>query len=279
MIPASGLLAALLALASLVTPAASAPPRYDELTWLCTHNAMSSSDAGWRLANQTHTLEKQLASGVRALMLDIHVQDGKLVLRHGPPAARMFGSQPLSGALKTVGAFLAKHPDAVVTLILESYAPAQDVARSISRAGLAHYCHTQDPGKPWPTLAAMRRSGKRLVVFSDRVENNTSAPGWYMSTWWHCWETDWQATSTDALLHAKPRRGKRSNKLFILNHFITNPLPSRKAATSANSDPFLTKRIAKAQKDFGKKPNFLVLDFYQLGDAKRAVQKLNQPGK
>lgn len=255
-----------------------AAPRYDQITWLCTHNSMSSSEAGWKLANQTHTIEKQLSSGVRALMLDIHVQDRKLVLRHGPPAARVFGFQPLPDALQTIRTFLVRNPDAIVTLILESYAPSKDVAAAISNANLATYCHTQNTEKPWPTLDTLRKSGKRLVVFSDRVEKGTTAPDWYMYVWQHCWETDWQAVSTDDLLNAKQRRGKQSNKLFILNHFITNTFPSRKASKDANSLPFLSRRIAKARKDFGKKPNFLVLDFYEQGDASSIVKRLNQQG-
>lgn len=249
--------------------------RYDQTTWLCTHNSMSSEDAGWKMANQTHTITKQLDSGVRALMLDIHRQDGKLVLRHGPPIARMLGFQPLSEGLVEIETFLSKNPNAIVTLILESYAPAKDVAKAITSAKLHTYCHTQDPAKPWPTLAQMRSSGKRLVILSDRVEKGTTAPKWYMHVWQHCWETNWQAKTKTDLLNAKPRRGKRSNRLFILNHFITETFPSKQLSEKANTDPFLTKRIDKALKDFGKKPNFLVLDFYHLGDAKKTVKALN----
>ncbi|MBK1831987.1 hypothetical protein JIN77_14720 [Verrucomicrobiaceae bacterium R5-34] len=259
----------------MLSSAVSAEPRYDQITWLCSHNAMNSSDDGWRFANQKHTIAAQLDNGVHALMLDIWKQDGQLVLRHGPEMARFLGSKKFSIELKTLHDFLTKHPDSVITLILESKVPAAEVAREISQAGLARFCHFQDPTKPWPTLTAMRASGKRLVVFSDRVARGKAVPKWYMPVWDHAWETNWQAKNTADLLAAKARRGKRSNRLFILNHFITTGLPKIEHAKVANAAPFLQQRVDLAVKTFQRKPNFLVLDFYHLGDGFNVVKRLN----
>ncbi|BDS07303.1 hypothetical protein NT6N_23430 [Oceaniferula spumae] len=250
--------------------------RYDQVTWLCTHNAMNAADDGWRLPNQTHTITKQLDQGVRALMLDVWKQDGELVLRHGPELARFLGYKKLSIELANIHAFLTKNPQAVVTLIFESYVPAMEVAKEITDSKLAPFCHFQDPAKPWPSIANMLKSGKRLVVFSDRVAKGTKAPSWYMPIWSHAWETNWQAKTTADLLAAKPRRGKRSNKLFILNHFVTNGVPSASDSKLANSNPFLQQRIDDAVKRFKSQPNFLVLNFYHLGDGAAAVKLLNQ---
>ncbi len=248
--------------------------RYDQVTWLCTHNAMNAADDSWKIPNQNHTIAKQLDNGVRALMLDVHLQEGVIVLRHGPPMARMFGSKPFVKELETVRTFLEKDKEAVVTLILESYVPAMDVAALFKTAKLEAYCHSQPVGKPWPTLEAMRKSGKRLVVFSDRVKSG-AAPAWYMHVWQHGWETDWEAETQQDLLAAKPRRGDVKNPLFILNHFITKGVPSRKLSLEANSNPFLQKRIDLVVAELKKKPNFLVLDFYDLGDGRMVVDALN----
>lgn len=250
-------------------------PRYDQITWLCTHNAMNSSDDGWRFPNQKHTIAMQLDRGVRALMLDVWKQDDQIVLRHGPEMARFLGYKNLSIELKTVHTFLNHHPESIITLILESKVPAAEVTREFTRAGLDSYCHYQDPALPWPTLGAMRTSGKRLVVFSDRVTKADTVPNWYMPVWDHAWETNWEAKNTADLLAAKARRGKRSNQLFILNHFITTGLPKIEHAKTANAAPFLQKRVDLAQKTFLRKPNFLVLDFYHLGDGMNTVKKLN----
>lgn len=254
---------------------AAQDPRYDEVTWLCTHNAMSSSDDGWKFTNQTHTITKQMEQGVNALMLDVWKQDGELVLRHGPKVARYLGYKKLNIELANIHTFLTKHPDRIITLILESYAPANEVATAIKQAKLAQFCHFQNPKKPWPKLSTMRNSGKRLVVLSDRVEKNTKAPDWYMHVWTHAWETNWQAKSKDELLNAKPRRGKRKNKLFILNHFITKGLPNKANAQKANTELFLSKRIESTRKIYNRKPTFLVLDFYEIGAGTKIVKRLN----
>ena len=253
--------------------------RYDQVTWLCTHNAMNSSDDGWKFANQTHTITKQLEQGVGTLMLDIWKQDDELVLRHGPEIARFLGYKKLGIELKNIHTFLSKHPDRIITLILESYVSANKVSAAIQKAKLAEFCHFQDPKKPWPQLSAMRSSGKRLVVLSDRVEKNTKAPRWYMHVWKHAWETNWQAKSKEDLLNAKPRRGKRSNQLFILNHFITRGLPNIADAKVANKNPFLWQRIEKTSQSLKEKPTFLVVDFYEVGAATECVKRLNSQGK
>ncbi len=43
---------------------------------LMTHNAMSSVAEKFKAPNQTHSLTEQLESGVRGLMLDMHMFNG-----------------------------------------------------------------------------------------------------------------------------------------------------------------------------------------------------------
>jgi hypothetical protein len=46
--------------------------RYDEVSYVTTHNAMSAADEpGWYLAEQPHGLTSQLSGGVRAAMIDV----------------------------------------------------------------------------------------------------------------------------------------------------------------------------------------------------------------
>lgn len=48
---------------------------YDRVTVPMTHNAMSNADDGWSTPNQTHGVARQLADGIRGLMLDVHYFD------------------------------------------------------------------------------------------------------------------------------------------------------------------------------------------------------------
>src|SRR5689334_1769530 len=93
--------------------------RYDQVSYPTTHNAMSNAEDGWRYPNQNFGLARQLADGVRALMLDAHVADnGRPVLCH---AICALGQTPLADGLAIVRRFLDDHRGEVVTIIFESY--------------------------------------------------------------------------------------------------------------------------------------------------------------
>ena len=79
---------------------ASGLPRYDEVSWLCTHNSYNASNSGFRFANHTLSIKEQLDTGVRAFMLDVHLVDKKIVLSHGSKGLSFIGSTPLEAELK-----------------------------------------------------------------------------------------------------------------------------------------------------------------------------------
>lgn len=258
----------------LLSVARAEPPpdrRYDQTVWLCTHNAMNNRADGWKLPNQSKNLRGQFDDGVRAFMLDIHVQDGDLVLRHGPDAARLLGFRPLADGLAEIRAMLESRPEAIVTLILENYAPPPQVAEALRKAGLERFAHTQEAGKPWPALREMLAGGKRLVVFSDRANGG---PAWFHPVWEHAWETPFSARRPEDLRNV-PNRGRRENPLLILNHFCADPLPSPRISAKINGIDFLTNRINQSRETFGRNPNFVVVDFHDLGDPGGVVAKIN----
>lgn len=254
---------------------AAEPPedrRYDEVAWLCAHNAMNNQADGWKVPNQNKNVGGQFQDGVRAFMLDLHPQDGTIVLRHGPAAARWLGFKPLNQELSEVRDLLEKNPRCVITLILESYVPAKDVGAAFQAAGLDRFAHTQDPKQPWPTLAAMIAANHRLVILSDRA---AGGPPWILDVWKQAWETPFSAKTKEDLKNV-PNRGNPKNALLILNHFCANPLPSRSLAGTVNAKDFLGERLRQAQRIFGRKPNFIAVDFHDLGDPASTVAELNR---
>lgn len=238
--------------------------RYDRVTWLCTHNAFAARADRFIFPNQTHGLRRQLEDGVRALMLDVHRHEGQLRLIHGKP---WLGKRPLADGLAEVAAFLKANPRAVVTLILESYADGPALARAFAAAGLAKQAHAQGPGA-WPTVGAMVEAGKRLVVLTNRGGGHTP---WLLPVWRHAFDTPWKARSLDDLRKVDIGRGKPDRALLIMNHFLGSPLPSRKLSAQANARELLTQRIARVRETYRRAPSFVVLDFYELGDAREVV--------
>src|SRR5690554_5963891 len=56
---------------------------YDQVVYATTHNAFNASDEGFKLANQTHGVRRQLEDGVRGLMLDIYDEGDDVLVYHG----------------------------------------------------------------------------------------------------------------------------------------------------------------------------------------------------
>lgn len=244
---------------------------YDSVSWLCSHNAMSNSQDKWAFPNQEWSIARQLEEGIHAQMWDVWEKKGELVLQHGNSHFALPGRLAFSRAAGIVVDYLEKNPDAVVTLILESYVPNEAVRKAFEAAGAGQYCFSLQPGDPWPALGELRRSNKRLVVFTDRPDKDGH---WPMPLWTHCVETPWSAKKPEDLEN-KYNRGKKENKLLIVNHFLTNPIASRKSAETVNTLEKLSERNAQLEKKLGRKGNFWVLDFVETGGGKDFIFSIN----
>jgi hypothetical protein len=242
---------------------------YDEVSYFTSHNAMSNEAEGWFVPNHEVPIAQQLELGVRALMLDIHISEGDLMLCHGTCLA---GSEPLGPRLETLRAFLEENPGELLTVILESYAPATLVAEAFTLAGLAELAHTQPVGQPWPTLGSLVADNERLVVFTDDPEGG---PEWMHGVWSHAFETSFDVKSPEQL-SCEPNRGQVGNALFILNHFLSTPFADPGGAAEINAAPFVLDRALGCWETHGRRPNFITVDFVSIGDVMAAVLELNE---
>ncbi|HAL14967.1 MAG TPA: hypothetical protein DCP67_14240, partial [Planctomycetaceae bacterium] len=101
---------------------------------------MSNAADRWLFPNQTHTITRQLTDGARALMLDLHIVDGEVHLVHSKP---FLGKRLLTDGLIEIRHFLEKTPKAVVTIIFESYVPADAVKQCFDETELTKFVHSQ----------------------------------------------------------------------------------------------------------------------------------------
>ncbi len=107
--------------------------RFDEVSWLTSHNAMSSEARSFASPNQHETITAQLQRGVRGLMLDVHPWHDDVWLCHGTCLA---GAQRHVEGLCEVARFLDANPTEVVTIIYESYVPGASVVADLRAVGL-----------------------------------------------------------------------------------------------------------------------------------------------
>lgn len=150
-------------------------PRYNEVTWIATHNSYASSHEGYWYANQKLNIPEQLRLGVRGLLLDVYDNNGQAMLYHGGKWTNRL-AQPLScartfrSALQEVREFLLANPQEVVTIFLECYITGPQVDNEVEAAGLGElvYQANFNSNAVWPLLSEMRNRNTRLVIFSDR---------------------------------------------------------------------------------------------------------------
>lgn len=246
---------------------------YNEVAFLTTHNAFNTGSEGFSFPNHNYGIAQQLQDGVRAFMLDVYDLFGTAVVYHGSFA---LGSQDLYDDLGEIRSFLDANPNEVVTIILECYVSSSTIESELNGSGLTSYLYTKIDGQPWATIQEMIDLNQRLVILSD--ENDAGAgQEWYHYVWDHAVETHYSVSSPQDFTDDF-NRGDSLNDLFIFNHFVTDAtigVGSESDAQTVNDYAFLMSRITDHFDSYGKFPNFITLDFYELGNGLQVVQDLN----
>ena len=247
--------------------------KYDEVAYLTTHNAFNSAEDNFQFPNQTYNITSQLESGVRALMIDVYDDAGIPVVYH---SFSILGSVPLYDIFLEIKDFLDMHPNEIITVILECYTNANSIENQLQQSFLYDYLYIKDANLPWSTLEDMIISNKRLVIFSDENDGNINQP-WYHYIWDYAVETHFSVNNINNF-SCNFNRGDSLNDLFIINHFLTDALFGYglyNESSVVNSNPFFINRIIDCQIQHNKFPNFITVDFFELGDAFAVVDHIN----
>jgi len=246
--------------------------QYNEVAYLTTHNAFNSDQDGLLFPNQTYNIASQLNDGVRGLMIDVYNDlFGTPVVYHSIIA---LGYIPLSDIFNDIKIFLDNNPNEVITIILECYVTANDIKDEINQAGLSNYLYTHNT--TWPTLQNMIHNDNRLVIFSD-VDDASSLQDWYHYVWEYAVETHYSVGNINDFT-CDFNRGNPLNDLFIFNHFVTDATLGYglyNESNDVNANPFFINRALNCQTQTNKFPNFVTVDYYELGDGLAVVDQLN----
>ena len=252
--------------------------RYDQVSYLTTHNAFSSYPRIQATFNQYQTLREQLTRGVRGMMLDVYPDSGGLLCHVNCNN----GYIPLSEGLGDLKWFLDTHPNEVLSLIFETYVTPDFLVTAFRAANLETYAYRYD-GVRWPTLREMINSNKRLIVFFDKLESDgypidNVSDGylnarWLHSEWVHAsetpytysvWEGEGCQMGADIPNYCRRDRGNE-NGLFVLNHFVA---PAQfTAADAVNQYSYLRPSARYCQAMRNRLPNFVAVDFYERAGA------------
>jgi hypothetical protein len=247
--------------------------QYNEVAYLTTHNAFNSDEDGLLFPNQSNNIASQLNDGVRGLMIDVYSLPilGTRVAYHSIIG---LGYIPLSDIFNDIKTFLDNNPNEIVTIILECYVTANDIEDEINQSGLSNYLYTHNT--VWPTLQNMIDNNSRLVVFTDE-DDASSSQNWYHYVWDYAVETHYSVGTINDFT-CNFNRGDPLNDLFIFNHFVTDAnlgYGLYNESNDVNANPFFITRAQNCQNQTNKFPNFVTVDYYELGDGLTVVDELN----
>jgi hypothetical protein len=183
------------------------------------------------------------------------------------------GALSLDSALGALHQFLVRHPNEVVILAIEDYVTPQDLARAFEASGLAALVYRGRPGAAWPTLRELIARDERVVAL---IESGRPGVPWLLPAFAVVQETPYSFPAVGDTLSCAPNRGGTSGTLFQVNHWIeTTPAPRPSNAAVVNAFDALMERARRCQRERGRLPNILAVDFYRTGALLRVTRALN----
>jgi len=249
--------------------------RLDELFFAMTHNSHAdNSSYSPFAANQDGDVTAQLVAGVRGLNIKPYWTDDAscgplgLYLYHGFP---VLGCEPFEDYLSALRNFLQSNPRECVVMTIEGSAPTARMDSLFRHVGLDGFLYAHGGGQ-WPRISDMITSGKRLVVFANRSDVSSFAG--FHGMWQNIVDVNYNHQST-ATFDCQLDRGNPNGAFFLLNHFLTNITPQPNSAAQTNAYDLLYNRALQCWQANGKRPNFVMVDFYATGDVIQVVDSLN----
>ncbi len=247
--------------------------QYDKVCFLMTHNAMNSSERGFTIPNQTHSVTNQLKNGVRGLMLDTYDGTNGVALTYH--ATALLGQEKLVDVMKEIKDFLLANKKEVVTIIFQNDGSNVQLEKAIDSIGLNTMTFIHNNGDAWPTLQTMVDNNQRLVLF---VENNKLPRASYlMYAWGTTFDTKYTYKNVNEFDSDVNRGGGGSKELYLVNHWLQSGigLPDKTLAPQANKRSVISKRVQDCSAANSHFINYLGVDFYEIGDAKAVVDSIN----
>jgi hypothetical protein len=260
-------------------------------------NSSNSFDVS---GNQFYNTTTQLNAGVRLLQAQIqHLNSSTsspLHLCHTD--CGLYDAGTVQSWLSEVKTWMDANPNEVVTILLVNgvNADASTLGQIFTNSGITKYTYTPTSSSPstWPTLQEMISANTRLVTFIASLSSNTGAE-YLLSEFDYVWENNYLVT-TPSNFTCTPDRpsavagslssAKSSGRMFLMNHFLDEEqlfgiqTPNMDAANTTNSaDATTVGSLGSAAQtcasSYGANPNYLLVDWFNVGPAIQTVDSLN----
>jgi hypothetical protein len=225
--------------------------------------------------------------GVRLLQAQSHMWAGELHFCH--TSCELFDGGTVSAYLTKVKTFLDQNPHEVITFLFtnpEGVSVLTVWQPIFEQVGLMPYVYVP-PHVPmkydeWPTLGAMIDTGKRVVVFMD-ADANTTEVDFILDEFSMIWETPYGVLdpSFPCSIDRIHSPLSAADHMYLINHMLNKDLLG--AIVSDPLDASTTNGVTSVLNNAynctplgdGRAPNFILLDFVDVGNAFHAADILN----
>ena len=268
--------------------------RYDEVSWLITHNAYNSRvDGPGRICfgggNQDRGIYQQLRDGVRSFMVDIYSVNGKIRLKHGSPNTCMMDGKKFSNIIHD---WLNSHPLDIITLHIESgpnigkrglddlFFGRRNGYKNMSRFIYNHktFVSRNRPGGSgsdvYPTVQEMLDQKKQLVIFTETDYKSDL----FRYEFQHTAQNRFRSSQVENLWLAdkfETHRGVDHKTILTVNHFAGDrPTFNGDKNKSRNANKDVLNKAITSWYMFGHRPSIAV-DYYELSNGRSAMSQIN----
>ncbi|KLU81242.1 hypothetical protein MAPG_00334 [Magnaporthiopsis poae ATCC 64411] len=272
---------------------------YNTVTHMGGHDSSFLRDAstGNSLAgNQFFNATIALSAGLRLLQAQVHVENGTLRLCH--TSCSLLDAGLLSDWLAAIRFWMDGHPNEVVTLLLvnSDNADAATFGAAYESSGISKYGFAQSSGSAtgnWPTLQSMISANTRLVSFIASITPNPAFP-YLLSEFTYVFETEFLVTASSGFNCSLSRPSSAGtaasaisrNMMPLMNHFKYASLSSAIQIPAVSdiditNSPDTTKvgalglHAATCRKEWGIRPTFVLVDFWDKGPAIDTADAMN----
>ncbi|KAI1337752.1 PLC-like phosphodiesterase [Xylariaceae sp. FL0016] len=288
---ASGVVTALAAAASSTTACNNSPDlcnrNYNNITHMGAHDSAflrDESTGNSVSGNQYYNATVALDAGIRLLQAQVHDLNGAIELCH--TTCDLLDAGTLEDWLAKIKTWMDDNPNEVVTILLVNSddKTVSDFGTVFENSGIDKYGYTPD-GSGWPTLQTMIDADTRLVTFIAAIDTSTSY-SYLLNEWDYIFETAYDITSLSGFNCTLDRPSTESSAssaisagmMPLMNHFAYSQLaagieiPDINDIATTNSPSTSTTgalglHAETCNTDWGTKPTFVLVDFFNEGPA------------
>ncbi|KAF5715846.1 plc-like phosphodiesterase TIM beta alpha-barrel domain-containing protein [Fusarium mundagurra] len=256
--------------------------KYSDITFIGTHNSAFVGELP--INNQYISVSEQLNLGVRFLQAQTQDKNGDIQMCH--THCWQLDAGPLHNYLEEISGWIGKNPDEVVTILLTNVdaLPIEKFDEAFNSAGLKDLVFR--PKKrlsrnEWPTLQELLGDGTRLIVFMD-YNMDESKVDYILDEFDYFWETPFGETDPafPTCKIDRPENGDPTVLMGIMNHMLNHDImgvvmPDQVDTERTNSEYSIQKQVDLCESSWGRRPNVVLLDWVNVGEAMDAQISLN----